>query len=177
MLMFGVAYPLLVVGGAQLMPTQANALPVEYEGSTIGFENLGQNFTDPKYFWGRPSAVDYNGAGSGASNHGNGNPVFLKEVEQRIQYLLRTHPEKNKSDIPIDLITASASGLDPHIKAESAYFQAKRVALARNIPEELVNKAIKMNTAYALGGFFGPNDYVNVLKLNLTLDKGILNEK
>jgi K+-transporting ATPase ATPase C chain len=137
------------------------------ECKVVGYERIGQKFTDDKYFWGRPSAVDYNAAGSAGSNKGPTNPDYLKQVQDRIDSFLAHNPGVKKEEIPVDLVTASGSGLDPDISPEAAYVQVKRVAKIRGLNEEavkaLVNKQIEKPV-------FGPAD-VHVLKLNIELDK------
>ena len=135
----------------------------------IGFENIGQKFTDLRYFWGRPSAVDYNGASTGASNKGPTNPDYLKTVQDRIDTLLKYNPGIKKSDIPADMVTASGSGLDPHISIQGAMFQTPRISKARNIDEEKLRALVEKNIERPLLGLFGP-ERINVLKLNLALD-------
>jgi potassium-transporting ATPase KdpC subunit len=115
LLLFGIFYPLAMVGIGQLVQERANGLPI-YRGKTlVGYENIGQSFHSPKYFWGRPSAVNYDASSTGGSNLSPTNPEYLEMVETRMDSLLKYHPGLNKEDIPVDLVTASGSGLDPNI--------------------------------------------------------------
>jgi K+-transporting ATPase ATPase C chain len=153
-----------------MFPNQSNGLPIYKDGKLIGFENIGQKFYSDKYFWGRPSAVDYNAASTGGSNKGPSNPEYLKEVEKRIEDFLQKNPEIKRSEIPSDLVTASGSGLDPNISPQAAFIQVPRVARARNIDKETIRKLVEENIESPFLGMFG-TERVNVLKLNLALDK------
>ncbi|WP_209331438.1 potassium-transporting ATPase subunit KdpC [Lunatimonas salinarum] len=170
LILFGVIYPITIWAIGKSMPHLANGKPIEINGELRGFENIAQNFTSEHYFWSRPSDVDYDASDTGGSNYGPSNEAFLDQVSERMDYLLKTHPNKNKADIPIDLVTASGSGLDPFISLAAARFQAERVAEARNLPLDQVNRLIESHTQGALLGIFGPKDIVHVLKLNLALD-------
>lgn len=170
LIMFGVLFPLVIWVIGLLFPSQSNGFPVYKDGKLIGFENIGQKFTDPKYFWGRPSAVDYNAASTGGSNKGPTNPDYLKQVKDRIDTLLKYNPGIKKSDIPADMVTASSGGLDPHISVQGALFQIHRVANARNLDEQKVRNLVEASIEKPLFGLFGPSR-VNVLKLNLNLDE------
>ena len=139
-------------------------------GKVIGYALLGQSFTRPEYFWGRPSAVGYNAAGSAGSNKGPSNPEYLKEVAARIDTLLKYNPTIKRGDIPADMVTASGSGLDPNISQQGAIIQIKRIAAHRKIDERRIAKLIAENTSTPFLGLFGPST-VNVLKLNLALDE------
>lgn len=135
-------------------------------GKVVGYSRIGQKFTDDNYFWGRPSAVDYNAAGSAGSNKGPSNPDYLKIVQERIDSFLAHNPGITKAQIPAEMVTASGSGLDPHISPASAYIQVARVANTRNIDDAkvktLVDKQIENNPV-------GP-DVIDVLNLNAALD-------
>ncbi len=139
---------------------------VKVNGKVVGYENIGQKFTDDKYFWSRPSAVDYNAAGSAGSNKGPSNPDYLKVVQDRIDTFLVHNPGIKKEDIPAELVTASGSGLDPHISPASAYIQVKRVATARGLEEEKVRSLVEEQIEKSP---FAPS-VVNVLRLNIALD-------
>lgn len=169
LILFGIIFPLVIWIIAQLFPQQANGFPIYKNGGIIGFENIGQKFTNPGYFWGRPSAVDYNAASTGASNKGPTNLDYLKTVHDRIDTLLKYNPGIKKSDIPADLVTASGSGIDPHISPQAAYIQISRIAGARNISKEILQKLVDKNVEKPFLSLFGPEN-VNVLKLNLALD-------
>lgn len=169
LILFGLVFPLLILGIGQLFPHQSNGLPIYKNGKLIGFENIGQKFTDPKYFWGRPSAVDYNAASTGGSNKGPTNPDYLKQVQDRIDTLLKYNPDIRKSDIPSDLVTASGGGLDPHISPQAAFIQIPRIAKERNLGKSALRKLVDEHIESPLLGLFGPKR-INVLKLNLALD-------
>ncbi|QNL49800.1 K(+)-transporting ATPase subunit C [Olivibacter sp. SDN3] len=154
---------------AQLAPGQGEGQTITESGKTY-HENVGQRFTQDKYFWSRPSAVEYDATGSGGSNLGPSNPVYLQEIEERIKHFLKHNPEVNRSEIPSDLVTASGSGLDPHISIQAANVQAKRIAGLRGITESNIRKLIISNTEKPFLGLFG-TERINVLKLNLALDK------
>ncbi|MEK6481023.1 potassium-transporting ATPase subunit KdpC [Catalinimonas sp. 4WD22] len=171
LLLFGVLYPLAMVGVGQLMPERANGLPVYRGEMLVGYENVGQAFHSPKYFWGRPSAVDYDASSTGGSNLSPTNPEYLDMVKARMDSLMKYHPGLNKEDIPVDLVTASGSGLDPNISVEAARIQAERVAEVRGVSPETVNQLIDAHIEKPLLGLFGPGDYINVLKINLALDE------
>jgi K+-transporting ATPase ATPase C chain len=166
----GVIYPAVVTGIAQLVfPHQANGSLIMKDGKPVGSELIGQSFDDPKYFWGRPSATSpfpYNAAASTGSNLGPTNPD-LKAVADRVETLKKADPEK-KAAVPVDLVTASGSGLDPHITPAAALYQVSRVAKARGVPEERLRALIAEHTERRTFGILG-EPRVNVLKLNLVL--------
>lgn len=168
--LFVLMYSLIVLGFAQLSPENGEGKVAKLNGKVVGFENEGQVFKQPYYFQGRPSAVNYNGAGSGGSNKGPSNPDYLREVQSRIDSLLVHNPAITKNQIPADLVTASGSGLDPHISIQSAIIQVKRIAKERQIPAEKIIALIKEQTEQPLLGFIGPQK-LNVLNLNLALDQ------
>ena len=172
-LLTGVAYPLLVTGVAQsLFPAQASGSIITRDGKAVGSELIGQNFTDPKHFWGRPSAtgpMPYNASASSGSNVGPLNPALTDAVKSRIEALRAADPGNTKS-VPVDLVTASASGLDPHISLAAASYQVSRVAKVRGLAVDKVQALVKAQTEMPLFGFLG-EARVNVLKLNLALDK------
>lgn len=161
-------YTLSILGIVQLAPNGGKGEIITAKGKTYHV-NVAQNFTEDKYFWPRPSAVDYNGAGSGGSNKGPSNPDYLAEVKARIDTFMLKNPEINREDIPSELVTASGSGLDPHISVAAAKIQVKRIAKARNLPEDKVEAIITANTEEPLLGFLG-TEKINVLKLNLALN-------
>lgn len=169
LVLFMVIYPLSVWAAAQLAPNNGKGEVVAYNQSK-GYSNIGQNFTADKYFWGRPSAVDYNAAGSGASNKGASNEEYLAVVQGRIDTFLLKNPTLKMSQVPVDLVTASGSGLDPNISVASAKVQIARVQKTRNIGSEKLNSLIDSNTEHPFLGVFGPQK-VNVLKLNIALDQ------
>lgn len=169
MILFGLLFPLLIWAIGLIFPSQANGLPIYKNGELIGFENIGQQFYSDKYFWGRPSAVDYNAAATGGSNKGPTNPKYLVEVEKRIKDFLKKNPEVKRSEIPSDIVTASGSGIDPNISLQAAIIQIPRVANARNIDRQTLRKLVEENIESPFLGMFGP-ERVNVLKLNLALD-------
>ena len=143
-------------------------LTITQDGKTYHV-NVGQSFTQDKYFWSRPSAVDYNAAGSGGSNKGPSNPEYLAEVQARIDTFLVHNPGIEKTEIPADLVTASGSGLDPHISVQAAKVQVKRIAEIRELSENTLLQLIQKNTEKPLLGLLG-TERINVLKLNLDLD-------
>lgn len=168
----GVVYPLLVTGVAQVVfPHQANGSLIERDGKIVGSALIGQQFDDAKYFSSRPSATGptpYNAAASTGSNYGPTNPAQLDAVKARVESLKQTNPGQSET-IPIDLVTASGSGLDPHISPASAEYQIARVAKARGLDEKAVRDLV---TAHAEGRTLGllGEPRVNVLELNLALD-------
>lgn len=165
---FAVLYPITVWGVAQLSSNQGKGEVIEHNDKTY-YSNIGQSFTDDKYFWSRPSAVNYNAAGSGGSNKAASNEQYLAQVQARIDTFLVHNPEVKKSDIPVDLITASGSGLDPNFSVQAAKVQVKRIAKIRNIDESKLLELIDNETDKPLLGLFGP-EKINVLKLNIALD-------
>ena len=171
-LILGLAYPALVTGLAQaFMPHKANGSLIVQRDKVLGSVLVGQQFTDPRYFWGRPSAtatLPYNGAESGGSNHGPLNPALQDAVQARIAALQAADPAQT-APVPVDLVTVSASGLDPHISPAAAQWQAGRVARLRGLSVDRVNALIAENTDGRQWGFLG-EARVNVLQLNLALD-------
>lgn len=168
----GIVYPVVVTGISQtVFPTAAGGSLIIKDGKPVGSELIGQNFTDPKHFWGRPSATSpqrNNGTASGGSNQGPLNPSLADAVKGRIEALKAADPD-NKVPIPADLVTASGSGLDPHISPAAAAYQVERVARARGLKAEAVAALVAVNTEGRQLGVFG-EPRVNVLKLNLALD-------
>ena len=162
----GLIYPLVVTGIAQaVFPHQANGSLIVEGGKAVGSELIGQPFSDPKYFWSRPSATSpqpYNGASSSGSNLGPTSKALHDAVAERLKQF-------EQKPVPVDLVTASASGLDPHISPEAARFQAPRVARARGLTQEAVNQLVSLHTEGRTFGVLG-EPRVNVLKLNLALD-------
>ncbi len=156
----------IVYAGSKVLPTQGNAEIINYKGQKF-YTNIGQEFKSPKYFHGRPSAVNYNAAGSAGSNKGPSNEEYLQTVQKRIDTLKMQNPEMHDVKVPVELVTASGSGLDPDISPEGAAYQAKRIAKERNIP---LNKIESLITKQTEKSTFGPSK-VNVLKLNIALDE------
>jgi len=165
-----VVYPLIVSFAGGFSKGNGGGEKITRNGKVIGYALLGQSFTKPEYFWGRPSAVGYNAAGSAGSNKGPSNADYLKQVSDRIDTLLKYNPTIHKSDIPADMVTASGSGLDPNISEQGAIIQIKRIAAVRKIDEKKVAELVVKNTQGPLLGLFGPTS-VNVLKLNIALDE------
>ena len=161
-------YTLLMFGIAQFAPNKGKGFVIESNGKQY-YENIAQKFTDDKYFWSRPSAVDYNAAGSGGSNKGPSNPDYLKDVQARIDSFMAHNPGVNKADIPSDIVTASGSGEDPNISAQGANVQVKRIAKARGIPEGNIQQLVLTYTEKPLLGLMG-TEKINVLKINIALD-------
>lgn len=168
----GIIYPLAVSGIGQLaFPHQANGSLIEHNGKLLGSELIGQNFSSPKYFWGRPSAAGnfaYNGMASGGSNLGPTNPALKAAIEDRIKALKQADPDNGKS-IPVELVTASGSGLDPHISPAAATYQLQRVAKARGLQPDQLRTLVERYTEQPQFGILG-EARVNVLRLNLALD-------
>lgn len=165
-----VLYPLLIAAVAKLAPGGGKGETVKVNGKVVGYANIGQKFTEDKYFWSRPSAVDYNAAGSAGSNKGPSNPDYLKLVQERIDSFLVHNPGVKKEEIPAELVTASGSGLDPDLSPYGAKIQAKRIAAVRKLDEATIISLVDKQTEKPLLGFMGPAK-VNVLKLNIELDK------
>ena len=153
-------------------PGKGNAETVELNGKVVGAANVGQQFSKDIYFWGRPSCAGdgYDAANSCGSNKGPTNPEYLAEVETRIDTFLVHHPYLKREDVPAEMVTASGSGLDPDITAESARVQVKRAAAARHLDEHFVANLVEKSIERPLFGLFGP-EKVNVLKLNVALSK------
>jgi K+-transporting ATPase ATPase C chain len=169
----GIVYPLAVTGVAKLVfPGQAAGSLIVKDGKPVGSKLIGQNFSDPKYFWGRPSAtgpMPYNASASSGSNQGPLNPALVDAVKGRIAALKEADPTNN-APIPADLVTASGSGLDPHISPAAARWQAPRIARIRSLSEAEVSKLIDAHTEGRQLGLLG-EPRVNVLNLNLALDR------
>ena len=163
-----VIYPLLIAAAGKATAGGGKGKTISVNGKVVGYENIGQKFTEDKYFWGRPSAVDYNAAGSAGSNKGPSNPDYLQIVQDRIDSFLMHNPGVKREDIPSDLVTASGSGLDPDISPAAAYVQVKRVAAARGLSETKVKELLDQHVHNTIGGL-APSK-VNVLKLNVALD-------
>lgn len=169
MVLLCVIYPLVVAFAGGFTKGKRGGEKVMKNGKVVGYALIGQSFTKPEYFWGRPSAVGYNAAGSAGSNKGPSNEAYLKEVSGRVDTLLKYHPYLKRSDIPADMITASGSGLDPDISLEGAAIQIKRVAAFRNLDEKVLANLVRQQAKGPVMGIFGPSS-VNVLALNLALD-------
>ncbi|MBB3643797.1 potassium-transporting ATPase subunit KdpC [Variovorax atrisoli] len=168
----GLIYPMAVTGVAKAaFPAQAAGSLIVIDGTTVGSKLIGQNFSDPKHFWGRPSATapqPYNASASGGSNQGPLNPALTDAVKTRVEALRAADPG-NTAPVPVDLVTASASGLDPDISPAAAQYQAARVARVRGMPLAQVQSLIDGNTQQPLLGILG-EPRVNVLALNIALD-------
>jgi potassium-transporting ATPase KdpC subunit len=170
----GLLYPLAVTGVAQVaFAHAANGSLIVRDGNAVGSELIGQPFEDPRHFWSRPSATGpmaYNAGSSGGSNWGPLNPALSDAVKGRVEALRAADPD-NQAPVPVDLVTASASGLDPHISRAAADYQVARVARARGMPEEQLRQLVAHHTEGVRFGFLG-EPRVNVLALNLALDTG-----
>lgn len=168
----GLAYPLLVTGVAQMaFSEQAHGSLIRRDGQVIGSALIGQSFSDPAHFWGRPSAtgpMPYNAAASSGSNLGPSHPALHEAVRQRVAALRQADPQ-NLAPVPVDLVTASASGLDPHISRAAADYQVARVARVKGLSRDAVQQLVHQHTENPWLGFLG-EPRVNVLQLNLALD-------
>jgi K+-transporting ATPase ATPase C chain len=171
-LLTGIIYPFVVTGLARaLFPSQAAGSLLLKDGQPVGSRLIGQSFSDPKYFWSRPSATSpqpYNGLASSGSNLGPLNPALTDAIKTRIEALKAADPG-NTAPVPVDLVTASASGLDPEISVAAASYQAARVARVRGLKPETVQTLIAAHTQSRFFGFLG-EPRINVLELNLALD-------
>lgn len=167
MVLLCIVYPLTIAFAGKFAKGQGGGETISRNGKVVGYAIIGQSFTQPQYFWGRPSAVGYNAAGSAGSNKGPSNPDYLKEVANRVDTLLKYHPYLKRKDIPADMVTASGSGLDPDISVQAAQIQVNRVAEYRKLDKKAVAELVEENTGKPI---FGPA-HVNVLKLNLALDR------
>ncbi|WP_368671574.1 potassium-transporting ATPase subunit KdpC [Chromobacterium sp. ASV23] len=172
-LLTGLAYPLVTTGIAQaVFPAQANGSLIEKDGKVVGSRLIGQNFSGEQYFWGRPSATSpmpYNAGNSGGSNLGPTNKAQLDAVKGNVDNIRKAHPTQT-GPVPVDLVTASGSGLDPEISVASAYYQVDRVAAARKLPATAVRKLVDDHIIGETFGLLG-EPRVNVLELNLALDQ------
>lgn len=169
LIFFSGIYTLVLLGIAKLTPNGGNAETVDYRGRTQ-YAHLAQSFTHDDYFWSRPSAVGYNAAGSAGSNKGPTNPDHLAQVQARIDTFLVHNPGVGKNDIPGELVTASGSGLDPHLSPAAARIQVSRVANVRGLDPAVLEKLIEEHTRGPLFGLFGPST-VNVLEVNMAMDQ------
>ena len=168
LLVFSGLYTLVVWAAAQVLPTRGLAERIDYKGQSL-YANVGQAFTDDRYFWSRPSAVGYNAAGSGGSNKGPSNQDYLTVVQGRIDTFLVHHPGVTRAQIPAELVTASGSGLDPHLSPEAAMIQVDRVARLRGLQPDKVAGLVRQYTEPTWLGIFG-RPRVNVTRLNIALD-------
>ena len=167
----GLIYPLAMTGLCQaLFPYQANGSIIEHDGKVIGSAIIGQEFKDDKYFSGRPSANEYNAADSAGTNYGAINKELKKQVEERAAAVRAKYGLLPTEKVPSDMVTNDAAGFDPHLSPEDIRMQVDRVAQARNMDKSVVLKLVEQNTEYPSFGFIG-EARVNVLKLNLALDK------
>jgi potassium-transporting ATPase KdpC subunit len=169
LVLFAVIYPLVVLGIAQFAPNKGKVQFIEKNGKVVGADNIGQKFTEDRYFYSRPSAAGYNVAGSAGSNKGPSNPDYLKDVQARIDTFMVHNPSVQKSEIPAELVTASGSGLDPHISPQAALIQVNRIAKVRNLPKDKLVQLVENQTEKPLLSIFG-TETVNVLKINIALD-------
>ena len=168
LLFFSGLYTLIIFGIAQFSPNNGKAEILIFNGKKY-YANIGQKFTEDRYFWSRPSAVEYNATTSGGTNKSPYDPDYLKIVQKRINNFMKHNPGVEKSQIPSDLITASGSGLDPDISVQAANIQVKRIAKIRGIEENKIQNLITSNTEKGFLGLFG-TEKINVLKLNIALD-------
>ncbi len=164
-----VLYPALVTAVAQAAPGHGEGVQIRRNGRVVGFANVGQKFDKPEYFNSRPSAADYHADASSGSNKGPSNPEYLQTVHTRLTAFAQQNPTVPTSQVPAELLTASGSGLDPHLSPAGAYVQVARVARLRRLPEAQVRALVARHVEKPLLAFFGPAK-VNVLQLNLALD-------
>jgi K+-transporting ATPase ATPase C chain len=164
-----VIYPLLIAAVGRLTPGGGRGETLSVGGKVVGYANIGQKFTEDKYFWSRPSAVGYNAAGSGGSYKGPSNPDYLKDVQAHIDTFVAHNPGVKKEDIPAELVTYSGSGLDPDLSPAGARIQVARIASVRHLDPDKLNTLVDRYTEEPLLAIFGPGK-VNVLKLNIALD-------
>lgn len=167
--LLAVIYPLAISLIGKATPGAGDGETISVSGKVVGYEKIGQRFTKDKYFWSRPSAVDYNAAGSAGSNKGPSNPDYLTVVQARLDTFLVHNPGVKREDVPADLLTASGSGLDPHISPDAARVQIARISKIRNIEYATIAALVEKQTEKPLIGLFGPSR-VHVLKLNIALD-------
>ena len=165
-----ILYPALILFSAKAMPGNGEGRKFVVNGKTVGYQQIGQAFTSDRYFQCRPSAVAYNAAGSGGSNKGPSNPEYLKTVSDRVDSFLLHNPGISRKNVPAELVTASGSGLDPHISPDAAKIQVKRIAAIRKLEEQQLAHLIDSLTEKPFGGLMGPA-VVNVVELNLALDR------
>jgi K+-transporting ATPase ATPase C chain len=168
LLLFSGLYTIGIWGIARFSPNNGNGEVITYNGKKY-YANIGQSFTNDNYFNSRPSAVGYNAAGSGGSNKGASNPEYLEQVQARIDTFLVHNPSVKKEEIPSELVTASGSGLDPHISPEAALVQVKRIAKVRNVNEQKLITLVANHTDSPFWGIAGTRK-VNVMKLNIELE-------
>jgi K+-transporting ATPase ATPase C chain len=169
--MTGIVYPLFVTGVAQLIfPHKANGSMVTVNGSIVGSSLIGQQFTQPQYFWPRPSASNYDAMDSGGSNLGPTSRTLIDRIKKDVAALITADPGLTYGKVPVDMVTTSASGLDPDITPANAYAQVARVAAARGLTEAAVRKLVKQHIAGRQFGLLG-EPHVNVLLLNIALDQ------
>ena len=166
--LFSAVYPGVIWAIAQLSPNKGNGTMIATNKGQQ-YANIAQSFTRDEYFWPRPSAVNYNAAGSGGSNKGPDNKEYLAVIQQRIDTFLVHNPGVKRPDIPSELVTASGSGLDPDISYQAALIQVQRIARRRNMPDNVIRSLVDNNYQQPLFGLFGPRK-VNVLALNIALD-------
>ncbi len=170
-ILFVFLYPLSILVIAKVIaPNSGNGEVVYVGNKVVGYKKVGQSFTEDKYFYGRPSAVGYNAAGSGASNLAPSNPQLEKDVAARIDTFLLHNPGVKREDIPIDLVTASGSGLDPDISVQAALVQVPRIARVSSMPEERIKALVMAHIQKPLLGFLGP-EKINVLELNIAVEE------
>ena len=192
MLLCGLVFPCVLTGlSALIFPKQAGGSLITVDGQTVGAEHVGQEFTEDYYLWGRPSAYHYNtyvedeegnqtysdgtpfaGLGSGSNNYAASNPALSQRVEEDLEEFLEKNPGVEREDIPTDLLTASGSGLDPHISPEAAEVQVPRIAAASGLSEDQVREIVADHTSGKLLGIFGA-ETVNVLQVNLDLARAM----
>ena len=161
---------MVIAGIGKFTPGQGDGVTVTYKGKVVGYANIGQKFTQDKYFWSRPSAANFQADAGAGSNKGPSNADYLKDVKARIDTFVKHNPGVSRAEIPAELVTASGSGLDPDLSPAGAKIQIARIAKVRGLSLALVNNIVESNTEAPFLGMFGPAK-VNVLKINVALDE------
>lgn len=175
LLVFGLGYPILIFSLSKLFPNGGEGDVKIENGQIVAYHLVGQAFTKAENFWGRPSAVAYNAAATGGSNQGPTNPSHLQAVNDRMDTILKYHPYLTKKQIPSDWVTASGSGIDPHLSLQATLLQVKRVAKARNLDQHLLENLVLQFYSTNKPAIVGPYNHVNISALNQFINQNIQN--